>query len=222
MNKKLITIGFIILFSSIILKLFYIGIKHIKIDKFEPSVVIFALDTSASNQNQLEIQKRYLRRMCSMLDPEDQVKILKVSEKSYLIYEGSAQNSSGIKASLNKFTKYNEKDYGTAYGEGLKKALGHSLSMQKEGYNPSIVILGDLENEGDSLKQINWDKLPKDVADVKKQCPKLSMMFAFAYPDKLDLVKEKLTPILGEQKLVIATDQTVDKALKKFLITLGR
>ena len=48
------------------------------------------------------------------------------------------------------------------------------------------------------------------------------MMFVFAHPQKLDLVKEQLSPVLGEQKLVIATDANADKSLRKFMSALGR
>ena len=50
----------------------------------------------------------------------------------------------------------------------------------------------------------------------------LSMMFLFAHPQKLDMVKEKLGPVLGEKKLVLAPEQNVDKALRKFITAIGR
>lgn len=222
MNKRLITVGFLILAVCIIGKLLYIGLKNIKLDEFYPAAMIFVVDSSASNQGKLEEQKRYLKQLCSVLDPEDEIKILKVSEDSYLIYEGSAHNSRGISESMSAFTKYDENDYGTAYGDALKKAFSHALTMKKEGYVPSIIVIGDLENEGAIEKQINWALLPQNVKNVQQYVPDLSMAFLFAHPQKLDNVKEKLTPVLGESKLIISPEQNVDKATRKILEAIGR
>ena len=48
------------------------------------------------------------------------------------------------------------------------------------------------------------------------------MMFLFATPQKLDYVKEKLTPVLGEEKLIIGNETTDQKELRKFLNAIGR
>ena len=119
-------------------------------------------------------------------------------------------------------TKLDSKDYGTAYGEAIKKAFDHCLTMKKEGYVPAIVVVGDLENEGDVSKQVNWDTLPQNVQNVQKYAPDLAMMFVYAHPEKLDLVKTKLNPVLGETKLIIANEQNVDKANRRFLEAIGR
>ena len=94
--------------------------------------------------------------------------------------------------------------------------------MKKEGYVPSVVVIGDLENEGAVEKQINWDTLPKNVQFVKEYIPEISMMFVFAHPEKLDLVKTKLNPVLGEKKLIIANEQNAQKAQRRFLEAIGR
>jgi len=222
MNKKLITLGIVLIVVAIVGKLLWSGIKNIKIDDFKPSAVIFLIDSSASNQNKLTEQKKFLKQVCSALDPEDQIKILKVSESSYLIYEGTPHDSSGINKAMESFTKYDENDKGTAYGLAMKKAFSHVLTMKKDGYVPAIVVLGDLENEGDTAKQINWDTLPKNVQEVTKYAHDLSMMFAFAHPEKLDMVKETLAPILGEKKLIVSTEENSDKAIRKFINAIGR
>lgn len=90
------------------------------------------------------------------------------------------------------------------------------LNNEKEGYVPAIVVVGDLENEGDVSKQVNWDTLPQNVQNVQKYAPDLAMMFVYAHPEKLDLVKTKLNPVLGETKLIIANEQNVDKANRRF------
>ncbi|MFI3301276.1 MAG: VWA domain-containing protein [Candidatus Gastranaerophilales bacterium] len=221
-NKKLITIALVILATTIMAKLAYIGVRKIQIDEFTPAAVMFLVDSSASNQKNLPTQRKTLKQICNLLDPEDEIKIIRVSEDAYLIYEGSPLNTSEITKSMEKFTAYDEKDYGTAYGAGLEKALTHTSTMYELGYTPAIIIIGDLENEGDITKQINWDTLANDIEHAKANMPEISMMFLGAHPEKLDLVKETLTPILGETKLVIGNDQTVDKQIRTFLKTLGR
>lgn len=221
-NKRLITLGFLILAISLVGKLIYSGLKNLKVDEFHKSAIIFVVDSSASNQKMLPAEIKYLKSLCSILDPEDAIKILKVSEKSYLIYEGSPGDTSGITKAVEAFTKYDEKDYGTAYGEALKKALEHCLTMKKEGYVPSVVVIGDLENEGNITKQINWETLPQNIKSVQEYIPELSMMFVYAHPEKLDLVKTKLNPVLGETKLIVANEQNAQKAQRRFLEAIGR
>ncbi len=222
MNKRLITLGIIILLTCVVVKLLWAGLKNIKVDDFHPSAVMFVVDSSASNQAKLVVQKKFLKQICAQLDPEDQIKIIKVSQDSYIIYEGSPQNTSGITKSMEAFTRFEPEAKGTAYGEGIKKALGYALAMKKEGYVPAVVVIGDLENEGATGKQLDWSTLPSNIENVKKYAPEISMMFLYAHPQKLDMVKEKLGGILGEDKLILAPEQNVDKALRRFITALGR
>lgn len=222
MNKRLIILGILIVIISVVGKVLWAALSKVKVDAFTPSAVIFLVDSSASNQKALEEQKKTLKQVCNLLDPEDQIKILRVSEDAYLIYEGTPFNNSGIKKALDAFTAFDKDDYGTAYGVGLKKGFNHALAMKKEGYNPAIVVLGDLENEGAIEKQVNWDLLPKNVENVKQYAPELAMMFLYAHPEKLDMVKEKLTPVLGEKKLILAPEQNTEKAIRQFIHALGR
>lgn len=222
LNKKLVTLGLVVLILSVAIRFVWAGLRQIKVDDFHPSAVIFVIDSSASNQKRLPEQKKTLRQICNLLDPEDQIKILRVSEDAYLIYEGSPMNGSSITKSMDAFTKFSAKDYGTAYGVGLKKAFSHALTMKKDGYVPAIVVIGDLENEGAIEKQINWDTLPENVRNVKKYAPDISMMFLDAHPAKLDLVKEKLTPVLGEAHLIVSPEQNIDKSIRRFLHAIGR
>ena len=222
MNKRIIILGILIVFIAIIGKLIFVACKNIKVDDFHKAAIIFAVDSSASNQKNLPEQIKYLKSLCAILDPEDEIKILKVSESSYLIYEGSPANSKGITKAVEAFTQYNSKDYGTAYGEAIKKAFDHCLTMKKEGYVPAVVVIGDLENEGAIEKQINWETLPQNVKSVQEYIPEISMMFVYAHPEKLDMVKTKLNPVLGEKKLIVANETNVDKANRKFLEAIGR
>ena len=68
---------------------------------------------SASNQAKLPAQKKFLKQICAQLDPEDQIKIIKVSQDAYIIYEGTPQNTSGITKSMEAFTQYAPNDTGT-------------------------------------------------------------------------------------------------------------
>ena len=216
---KIIIFGALFL-SAILLGI--LGLSKIKPDDFHKAAVIFIVDASASNQKDLPAQKMMIRQLCSMLDPEDHIKILRVSEDSYLIYEGSPQSSAEVRKSMEKFTQFDEKEYGTAYGLSMKKAFNHALNMYKDGYVPAVVVIGDLENEGAVDKQINWDTFPEEVNNVKNQADNFSMMFLFAAPEKLDLVKEKLAPVLGEKHLIIGNDVTSGKSLRNFLSAIGR
>lgn len=222
MNKRLVTIGLLILGIAIIGKLVLTAAKNIKVDDFHKAAIIFVIDSSASNQKMLPEEIKYTKSLCSILDPEDEIKILKVSEESYLIYEGSPSNTKGITKAVEAFTQFNPKDYGTAYGQGLKKALEHCLTMKKEGYVPAVVVIGDLENEGAIEKQINWETLPQNIKSIKEYIPELAMMFVYAHPEKLDLVKTKLNPVLGEKKLIVANETNVDKVNRRFLEAIGR
>lgn len=215
----------IILFAATFLCMLCLGIfglSQLKVDEFHKAAVIFVVDSSASNQKNLQPQKMLIRQLCSMLDPEDHIKILRVSEDAYLIYEGSPQSSSDVRKSMEKFTQLDAKEFGTAYGLALKKAFNHALTMDKEGYIPAVVVIGDLENEGAIDKQIDWDTLPSEVSNVKNQADDFSMMFLYATPEKLDLVKEKIGPVLGETKLIIGNEAASSKALRRFLNALGR
>lgn len=221
MNNTIKIIIFSICFL-IIIGLGIFGLSKLKVDDFHKAAVIFVVDASASNQKDLPAQKSILRQLCSMLDPEDHIKILRVSEDSYIIYEGSPQSSAEVRKSMEKFTQFDSKEYGTAYGLSIKKAFNHAINMKKEGYIPAVVVIGDLENEGDIDKQINWQTLPEEVAQVKNQTQNFTMMFLFAAPEKLDLVKETLSPVLGETHLIIAPETTSNKALRRFLTAIGR
>lgn len=216
---KIIIFGFLLLIAAAAV---VFGISRLKVDDFKKAAIIFVVDASASNQKNLSDEKMIIRQLCSMLDPEDHIKMLRVSEDSYLIYEGSPQSGSDIRKAMEKFTALDEKEYGTAYGLALKKAFEHASVMTKEGYIPAVVVIGDLENEGDINKQIDWETLPSEVSDMKNQSDEFSMMFLYAAPQKLDKVKEVLTPVLGEQKLILGNEVTTNKSLRRFLTAIGR
>lgn len=216
---KLVLFG---IFLVIVIGLTALGLSKIKVDDFKKAAVILVVDSSASNQKDLPAEKMVIRQLCSMLDPEDHIKMLRVSEDAYIIYEGSPQSGAEIRKAMEKFTQLDSKEYGTAYGLALKKAFDHAITMSKEGYIPAVVVIGDLENEGDINKQINWDTLPVEVSNVKNQSEDFSMMFLYATPQKLDKVKEVLSPVLGEKKLITGNEVTTSKSLRVFLNAIGR
>ena len=76
----------IILFAAaffIFISLCIFGLSKLKVDDFHKAAVIFVVDSSASNYKNLPAQKMLIRQLCSMLDPEDHIKILRVSQESY-------------------------------------------------------------------------------------------------------------------------------------------
>ncbi len=221
MNKRVIITGILILAIAIVGKLLFVIGKNIKIDDFHKAAVIFLIDSSISNQDMLPEEIKYIKSLCAILDPEDAIKILKVSSSSYLIFEGSPGDSSGISKSFKEYTKNDNKN-SAAYGEALKKAFNHTLTMKKEGYVPAVVVIGNLANEGEISKQINWQTLPENIQKVKNYIPELAMMFVFAPPEKLDMVKTKLNPIFGEKKLIVANKANISKANRRFLEAIGR
>ena len=64
--------------------------------------------------------------------------------------------------------------------------------------------------------------MPEDVSNIKNQADDFAMMFLYAVPEKLDLVKEKLGPILGEDKLIIGNETASSRVLRRFLTAIGR
>ena len=196
MNKKILILCLVIPLAALMLKFIWKGLSGIEVDEFKPVSVIFLIDVSASNQHLLHKQQQYLLGLCKRLDPEDKIKILTVSQDSNLMYEGTPHATGVINKMLQKYSAYDAKAYGTAYGTAMKKGINLALSMTKEGYIPAIIVLGDLENEGAIEGQINWNILPKNIKKAQKYMPDLSLAFMFAHPSKLDLVKEKLGPVL--------------------------
>ena len=71
LNKKLVTLGLVVLILSVAIRFIWAGLRQIKVDDFHPSAVIFVIDSSASNQKRLPEQKKTLRQICNLLDPED-------------------------------------------------------------------------------------------------------------------------------------------------------
>ena len=60
MNKRLIITGILILAFAIIAKLLFVALKNVKLDAFHKSAVIFVVDSSASNQNMLPEEIKYI------------------------------------------------------------------------------------------------------------------------------------------------------------------
>lgn len=207
---------------SIIVSLVLFCCKRITPDEFRPAAFIFVLDTSKSNQQNLQKQKNYIKQFCSTLDPDDKIKIIKASKDAYLIYEGAPHNGSIISKSLDKFSNdKNEAEY-AAYGLAIKKAVSYSILMKNQNYIPTVFIIGNLEDRGKNTNRVNWKTLPKNIETTSKYIPDFTMVFAFANPEKLDYVKGKLTPVLGEKHLIISTEETSNKISQKLFKAIGR
>lgn len=220
MDKRLITVGLVILGAAIFIKTAFVLLSHVKIDEFHKTAITFIVDTSSANQSKIPAQTKYIKSLCAVLDPEDAIKIIKTDKISYLIYEGSPGDGVAITNAMKKYTQNGSNQ--NSYGEAIKKAVDYSLTMKKNGYNASIVVIGNLEDNGDVSKRINWNTLPKNIEKTQKYLPELSMMFAFADPQKLDEVKTKLNPILGENKLILVNEVNLQKSNNKFIKAIGR
>ena len=159
-------------------------------------------------------------RLC--MDSEDQALIYVVTQDAYNIYNGKPNKIVAMRDSMQKRSNFDEKAYGTAYGLALKKAIGDALIFKEKGYRPAIVILGDLENEGAIEKQINWKLLPKNIENVKKYIPELTLVFLYATPEKLDEVRQILVSVVGEEHLILAQEENVEPAIRRFAEAIGR
>lgn len=208
----------VILFSLSIFSIFSL-VKNIKIDNFKPAFFAILVDVSENNKK-LDLQNKFIKQFCAILDTEDKVKILQVSGDSYLIYEGSPQSLTEITKSLNQYTKIAGNKKVSSYNLAIKKAVQHCLVMKKNGYIPSIIVIGSLENNGKDA--IDWNTLPLNIKKTLKYMPDFTMSFLWAEPKFLDKVKVELTPILGENQLIISTEYTIDKVSRKILKAIGR
>lgn len=226
MFRKAIVFGILIPIIVFIGKVTVIGIKSFQPSEFKPVISIFLLDISASSRNLLEEEQNYILRMAKRLDSEDHTRIYVVSEDAYEVYDGNPHKTSEMREALKKRSAYDSKAYGTAYGLALKKAIGDALIYKEKGYTPAIVVLGDLANEGDVKKQINWVTLPKNIQNTMRYIPDLSLTFLFADPQKLDEVRQVLIPVFKEanktDNLIFASEENVEQALRKFSRAVNR
>lgn len=220
MFRKTCTLGLILVVALYILKCIFIGLSSIELAEFKPVGIIFLLDTSASNRAMENRQEKTIVKMCKNLDVEDKAMIYVVTEDTYLIYDENPHKSGAIKKAFAEHAQFNSESYGTAYGLALKKAVDDALALKSEGYKPAIVVLGDLENEGNINKQINWDKLPGNMEKTLKYIPDLSLVFLYAHPTKLDLARNKLKNVIPNKQLFFSSEENVDLTVKSFMKSL--
>ncbi|MBQ9245202.1 VWA domain-containing protein [bacterium] len=222
MFKRTCTLGLVLLLVLFVAKALYVMFANMDLAEFKPVATIFLLDISASNRSLQNDQEQLILRISKRLDSEDHALIYIVSEDTYNIYNGNPHKLPQIKEAMKKRGAYDEKSYGTAYGLALKKAIGDALRYEEQGYKPAIIILGDLENEGDILRQINWNTLPSNIKNTLKYVPDLTLAFLYAHPQKLDTVRQTLLPVMDEKHLIMASEENVDLAVRKFMEAVGR
>ena len=222
MFKRTCVLGLILFLSVYVVKLLYVGFKNMDLADFKPVAAIFLLDISASNRALQSEQEQLILRISKRLDSEDHALIYIVSEDTYNIYDGNPHKLPQIKDAMKKRGEFDSKSYGTAYGLALKKAIGDALRYEANGYRPAIVVLGDLENEGDIKKQINWNTLPNNIKNTLKYVPDLTLVFLYAHPKKLDAIRQDLLPVMEDKRLIMASQEGVDIALRKFMEAVGR
>lgn len=222
MFKKALILGVIIPLVVYLGKLVLVAVSKIQPTEFKPVFAIFLLDISASSRGLLEEEQECVIRMAKKLDSDDHAKIYVVTQDTYEVFDGGPHKASAMRTAMVKNSEFDSQAYGTAYGLAIKKAVGDALRYKAEGYTPAIIVLGDLENEGAIDKQINWNTFPKNIQNTLKYIPELSLTFLYADPKKLDDVKQNLVPVLKEDKLIIASEENVELALRKFSKAVGR
>lgn len=222
MFRRALMLGIILPVVLYVCKVAAVAISSFEPGDFKPVVAIFLLDVSASNRNLLWQEQQCILRMSKKLDSEDHARIYVVTEDAYEVYDGAPNKLTAMRQAMNKRSVFDDKAYGTAYGVALKKAVGDALRYKAEGYTPAIIVLGDLENEGAVNKQINWNTLPKNLEKTLKYIPDLSLTFLYAHPQKLDEVRQTLIPVMQEKKLIFASEENVDLAIRKFSQAVGR
>ncbi len=222
MFRRTLTLGIILVLVVYLIKLVAVGISKTDLAEFKPVGVIFLLDISASSRGTIEQQQNTILKIAKRLDSDDKAIIYVVSEDAYNVYNGNPHRLVDMKKSMNKYGEFDPKAFGTAYGLALKKAVNDALRFKEDGYMPAIVILGDLENEGDITKQINWNTLPKNIQNTLKYIPDLSLTFMYAHPQKLDEVRQILLPVIDEKRFIIASEENVDQSVRKFMEIIGR
>ncbi len=222
MFRRACILSLLLLLSVYVLKLLVVGFQNMDLGEFKPVAAVFLLDISASNRNLLAQQEQTILKISKRLDSEDHALIYVVTEDTYSVYNGNPHKLVAMRESMKKRGAFDEKSFGTAYGLALKKAVGDALRYKQDGYKPVIVVLGDLENEGDITKQINWNTLPKNIKKTLDYIPDLTLAFLYAHPQKLDDVRHTLLPVIKEKNLIIASEENVDQAVRKILEAVGR
>lgn len=224
MFKRSIVLGLILILSVVVIKLIIYAFSGIQLAEFKPVSAIFLLDVSASNRELMGKQEKTILKISKRLDSEDHAIIYLVTEDAYNVYNGNPHKLVDMKKAIEKRGEFDSKAYGTAYGTALYKAIGDALHYKANGYTPLIVVLGDLENEGDITKQINWNVLPKNIRNTLKYVPDLRLAFLYAHPQKLDEVRQMLLPVYDKNpnNLVFASEENVEQATKKILESIGR
>ena len=222
MFRRTCILGIILVLGLYIAKCVYIAASGVQLAEFKPAGVVFLLDTSASNKKLQAKQEDTILRICKRLDSEDRAMIYIVTEDTFLIYDENPHKLNAVRKAFEEHGKLDAKSYGTAYGLALKKAADDALLLKSRGYKPAIVVLGDLENEGDIKKQINWDKLPSNMEKLMHYIPDLSLAFLYAHPKKLDSAREKLKNVIPDKQLFFAQEENADLAVNRLIHSLGR
>ncbi len=227
MFRRALMLGIILPVIVYVGKLVAVWASGVQLGEFRPVCAIFLLDVSASNRNLLYKEQQTVLRLAKRLDSEDHARIYVVTQDAYEIYDGFPNKLVAMRTAMEKNSKFDANAYGTAYGLAIKKAVGDALRYKAEGYTPAIVVLGDLENEGAVDKQINWNTFPKNLQNTLKYIPDLSLTFLYAHPQKLDFVRQALLPAITdsnakESQLIIASEENVDIATRKFTAAVGR
>ncbi len=222
MFRRTCTLGIILVIAVFLIKNLVVFLSGIHLAEFNPSGIVFILDISNPDKEILEKEEKTILKICKSLDFEDKSKIYVVNDNAVMIYNEAPNKKAAIKKAFEEHSRFDANSQGAAYGMALKKAVEDSLTMKKQGFRPSIVILGSLENKGALERQINWDKLPQNMGNAVKYMPDLSLVLLYAPPKKLESSREKLKNVLPDEQLFTASEENVDITVERFIQSIGR
>ena len=222
MFRKTCILGIILVVSLYLAKCLFVFLTGIQLAEFHPAGVIFVMDISNSNKLLRESEEKTILKICKSLDYEDKSKIYVLNDSAFVIYNEAPNKRASIKKAFLQHGNFDKNSKGAAYGVALKKAVDDALILKKQGYRPSIVILGDLESKGSLDKQINWEKLTQNMANTMKYIPDLSLVFLYAHPKILENSRDKLRNVIPDEQLFFASEETVNLTVERFIESIGR
>lgn len=222
MFRKTCILGVILILFLYLAKCLFVFLSGVQLAEFHPAGVIFVMDISDSNELLREREEKTILKICKSLDYEDKSKIYVLNDNAFIIYNEAPNKRGSIKKAFSRHGNFDRNSKGAAYGVALKKAVDDALILKKQGYRPSIVILGDLEDKGSLDKQINWDKLTQNMEKTMQYIPDLSIVLLYAHPRKLEDSREKLKNVIPDEQLFFASEESVDLTVERFVKSIGR
>ena len=151
----------------------------------------------------------------------------KLQHRAGMDATGEIGDGVGIMVQIShKFFKKVAKELSIDIGGERDYGIGMFFFPEDSKARRQAMRLFEVICQKEGVEFLAWREVPINEAclseKAKESMPELSMMFLYAHPEKLDMVKEKLSPVLGETKLIVASEQMIDKVSTKFLTAIGR